>query len=310
VGRTDFYPDQAKEVAGLLYDSLRKILQLGDQAILYPAHGAGSVCGSGMANREFSTLGYEREHNPMLQITDRDEFIAQKIGEHHYVPPYFETMERLNLEGASATPDNPRLCPLEVEEVARHREKGAVVVDVRPPEAFCSAHISGSLALSGGMIPAFAGWLLKEDDQLILVADSVEQAADAMKQLARIGFDHVVGYLTGILEWITAGRPFDVVPLVDAETVKRREDEAKDNWTLLDVRGIDEVDDGQIKGSRHVYLGELPERLDEIDPERTYTVMCGSGVRATVAASVLRAQGCKNVDVLLGSMAAWMAKYG
>src|SRR5699024_5607438 len=99
VGRTDFYPDRAREVAGLLYDSIhRKLLPLGDQTVLYPAHGAGSICGSGMASRDVSTLGYERRHNPRLQM-ERDAFVAYKIGENHYQPPYFKEMERANKEG-------------------------------------------------------------------------------------------------------------------------------------------------------------------------------------------------------------------
>lgn len=91
VGRTDFFPEQAKEVAGLLYDSLiNKLLHLGDQTIIYPAHGAGSVCGGQLASREFSTIGYERRNNPMLQFANQKEFIAHKVGEHHYKPPYFQ----------------------------------------------------------------------------------------------------------------------------------------------------------------------------------------------------------------------------
>jgi hydroxyacylglutathione hydrolase len=102
VGRTDFFPDRAEEVAGLLYESIfRKILPLGDQAILYPAHGAGSVCGEGMAEREFSTLGMERISNPVLQMKDRDVFIRFKASEHHDKPPYFRRMEKYNLEGSA-----------------------------------------------------------------------------------------------------------------------------------------------------------------------------------------------------------------
>ncbi|MEX0758212.1 MAG: MBL fold metallo-hydrolase, partial [Tistlia sp.] len=102
VGRTDFYPDRAAEVAGLLFDSLRKLEALGDQAILYPAHGAGSVCGDAMADREFSTIGYERRNNPMFALQDRDAFVEKKLNEHHYQPPYFRLMERLNMEGGEA----------------------------------------------------------------------------------------------------------------------------------------------------------------------------------------------------------------
>ena len=104
VGRTDFYPDRKREVAGLLYDSLQKVLALGDQVILYPAHGAGSVCGSGMAEREFSTVGHERANNPRLQFAGREAFIDFKVGENHYQPPYFRLMERLNLSGGDPAP--------------------------------------------------------------------------------------------------------------------------------------------------------------------------------------------------------------
>ena len=104
VGRTDFYPDRREEVAGLLFDSLNKITALGDQAIVYPAHGAGSVCGSGMAEREFSTIGHERLNNPRLLIRDRTEFIRVKVNENHYQPPYFQLMERLNMDGGDPVP--------------------------------------------------------------------------------------------------------------------------------------------------------------------------------------------------------------
>jgi len=253
-------------------------------------------------------LGYEKQYNSRVRITDRDTFIEQKIKEHHYLPPYFKTMERLNLTGTSAAAHSPKTPPLAAEELERCLADDAIVVDVRTPEAFCSGHIPGSLALPVDMVPAFAGWLLKEDDKLVLVADSAEQAETAIKQLARIGFDHVAGYLPGILEWITTGRAFDSLPPVDVDTVSRRLSEKKDNWNLLDVRAIDEVEDAKIENSLHVYLGELPNRLIEFDPDPAYTVMCGSGVRATVAASILRAAGMKKVDVFLGSMAAWAAK--
>ena len=117
VGRTDFYPDRKREVAGLLYDSLRKICDLGDQAIIYPAHGAGSVCGSGMAEREFSTVGHERCNNPGLQIQDREAFIDYKVGENHYQPPYFRLMERLNLEGGDPAPQVMRPKPISLREL-------------------------------------------------------------------------------------------------------------------------------------------------------------------------------------------------
>ena len=304
VGRTDFYPDRAEEVAGLLFDSLRKLLALGDQAIVYPAHGAGSVCGSGMADREFSTLGYERLNNPMLQI-DRAAFVARKLAEHHYQPPYFHRMEHLNLVGGAAPARvlTPRaLRPDEVEAAE------AVRVDVRGVTAFLGAHLPGSLAIPHDMIPAFAGWLLDAEDELLLVADDEAQAAAAARHLARIGYDRVAGYLAAALTgWATGARPFGSLPAVEVDAVADRVERRPNGWTLLDVRAIDEVEQGIVPGARHVYVGELPSGLDDLPRDGRYTIMCASGARATIAASVLRRAGFADVDVFLGSMGAWKA---
>jgi hydroxyacylglutathione hydrolase len=305
VGRTDFYPDRAAAVAGLLFDSLGKILALGDQAILYPAHGAGSVCGGNLAAREFSTLGYERRHNPMLQIGDREAFIGKKLGEHHYRPPYFKLMERLNREGAGApgaTLNPPPLGPLTVERGAQH----ARLVDVRGVAAFLGAHLPGSLALRLDLLPTFAGWLLDPDEDLVLITADGDQAALAARYLARIGYDRVVGYLeAGMPAWAARAKDFASLPVVDVDEVARRVAARPQDWTLLDVRGVTEVAEGAIEGAQTVYVGELPQRLDELDPARHYTVMCASGARATIAASVLLQHGFRQVDVFLGSMGAW-----
>ena len=305
VGRTDFYPDRAAAVAGLLFDSLGKILALGDQAILYPAHGAGSVCGSKLAEREFSTLGYERRHNPMLQIGDRAAFVEKKLAEHHYRPPYFNLMATLNRVGAGAPGSNlspPPLGPGAVERLAEH----ARLVDVRSASAFLGAHAPGSLALSVDVLATFAGWLLDPDEDLVLIADDGEQAALAALYLARIGYDRVVGYLEAAMPaWAARAKDFASLPVVDVDEVARRVAERPDGWTLLDVRGVSEVAEGVVAGAQTIYVGELPQRLGELDPARHYTVMCGSGARATIAASVLQQNGFRQVDVFLGSMGAW-----
>ncbi|HMA14062.1 MAG: MBL fold metallo-hydrolase [Bacteroidota bacterium] len=305
VGRTDFYPDRAAEVAGLLYDSLGKILALGDQAILYPAHGAGSVCGNNMADREISTLGYERRHNPMLQLGDRDAFVATKLAEQHYQPPYFRLMERLNSEGAAAPRHPLSLPPLDAGEVERLGRE-AVLVDVRGTAAYLGAHPPRSLNLPESMVSAFAGWLLDPDQPLVLIARDAAQATTVARHLARIGYDRVVGYLdTTMPGWAALGGRLASVPAVGLGEVAQRVDERPQGWTLLDVRGADEVAQGVIEGAQTVYLGELPQHLDALDRGRHYTTMCASGARAAIAASVLRRHGFRAVDVFLGSMGAW-----
>lgn len=306
VGRTDFYPNRRKEVAGLLYDSLQDILALGDQAIIYPAHGAGSVCGSGMAEREFSTVGHERLNNPRLQITDRDAFIEFKVGENHYQPPYFRLMERLNMEGGDAPPTVMRPRNLSLDQLnscdADH------LIDIREPMAYASGHLPGSMSLPVNMLPAFAGWFVQEGQSIALIASDEEQLATAMEHLVRIALDNVVGGYVGVVPAAAKGEQMQQTSMIDTHEVENRLNNVQ-NWTLLDVRDIDERNATAIEGSQHIYVGHLNERWRELDPSRHYTVMCASGARATIAAGWLASRGFENIDIYLGSMGAWQAAH-
>lgn len=307
VGRTDFYPDRRHEVAGLLYDSLRRILALGDQAIVYPAHGAGSVCGSGMAEREFSTIGHERLNNPRLQIADRDEFIRVKVNETHYQPPYFRLMERLNMDGAEEAPRVARPRPLSL---AQLKTCGADhLVDIREPMAYASGHLPGAMSLPVDMIPAFAGWFIREGESVALIASGEGQLASAMEHLVRIALDNVVGGYVGVVPAAAKGEHMQATPMIETEEVARRLNGAED-WVLLDVRDADERAAAAIEGSQHIYVGQLNEAWRELDPDRHYTLMCASGMRATVAAGWLASRGFGKLDIYLGSMGAWKAAHG
>ena len=306
VGRTDFYPDRREEVAGLLYDSLQNILALGDQAIIYPAHGAGSVCGSGMAEREFSTFGHERLNNPRLQITDRDAFIQFKINENHYQPPYFRLMERLNMEGSDAPPSVLRPRNLSLQQLnscdADH------LIDIRGPMAYASGHLPGAMSLPVGMISAFAGWFIGEGESLALIASDEEQLATAMEHLVRIALDNVVGGYVGVVPAAAQGQEMEQTLMIDTSEIEDRLNNAE-NWTLLDVRDADERATTAIEGSQHIYVGELNERWRELDKNHHYTLMCASGARATVAAGWLASRGFDKLDIYLGSMGAWTATH-
>ena len=305
VGRTDFFPDRAEQVAGLLYDSLfGRLLPLGDEVIVLPAHGAGSVCGAGLAQRDLTTLGYERRHNPVLQLTNQDEFIRFKVAERHYLPPYFRRMEVYNLEGAPPLQGVPQPPPCGAQEFAAAMAEGMLVLDARTPEAFGGAHIPGSFAIPLEMIPAFAGWLLPYDTPLGLVVEEPAQVETAVRYLLRIGYDEVACYLAeGMHDWETAGRRFEGIPQVYIGEIKRRL-EAREPFTLLDVRSAREFAEGHLRGAVHIYVGELSDRLDEIPVARPITTFCGSGHRAIVAASVLRRHGFREVENCLGSMRA------
>jgi hydroxyacylglutathione hydrolase len=238
VGRTDFFPDQAEEVAGLLYDSIfKKILPLGDQVILYPSHGAGSVCGEGMAEREFSTLGMEKRYNPALQKKNREDFIRFKLNEQHDMPPYFRRMEEFNQEGSAPSIGHLSIPkPLTASWFNDLVDSGAVILDVRSPEAIGGALIPGSLGIPLAMVTAFAGWFLPYDRDLLLVVDAYDEVETAFRHLTRIGYDRVAGFLDdGLHAWEVSGRDYQSIPTVHTRELVRRINR-KEEFTLLDVR--------------------------------------------------------------------------
>ncbi len=305
VGRTDFFPDRPEEVAGMLYDSIfGKLLPLGDAVLLWPAHGAGSVCGAGMADRNFSTLGYERKHNPVLQKADRDAFIHYKTGEEHFQPPYFRRMERYNLEGAPPLAEAPRPKPLGPDEFARAAREGMLVVDTRSPEAFAGAHVPESYSLPEEMLPAFAGMFLDYEKPIGLVVEDPRQIDQAVLGLYRIGYDRIEGFLAGGLHaWETSGRPYGTVGVMHVAELEKRIDGGAE-FTLLDVRSKEEFQAGHLRGAVHVYVGDLPAKLDRIPAARPVTTFCGSGQRAMIAAALLKRHGIEPVEDCLGSMSA------
>ncbi len=306
VGRTDFFPDRKEEVAGMLYDSIfKKLLPLGDQTLLFPAHGAGSVCGDGMADREFSTLGYERENNPVLLKTDRDEFIQHKVSEKHNQPPYFRKMEEYNLKGAPPLSDRlPGDVPLSADDVAAAVDAGAVLLDLRSPEAFAGAFIPNALAIPVNMLPAYGGYFLEYDFDIILIPETHKQVKEAVRHLVRMGYDRVAGYLKGGLHaWEVSGRNYGRIPAVHAADLDARL-KSDENLLLLDVRKATEFEASRLPGARHIFLGDLPGRLDKIPEDRPIVTFCGSGQRAIIAASILKRNGFEQVEDCLGSMEA------
>jgi hydroxyacylglutathione hydrolase len=309
VGRTDFYPDRKEEVAGLLYESIfEKILPLGDHVLLYPAHGAGSVCGSGMAAREFSSLGYERKHNPSLQVADREEFVKMKVRENHYQPPYFRQMEKYNQHGTAPDLDFlPNPPAMDCSAFGQALEEGAQVVDLREPEAFSGAFVPGSLNIPVNMIAAYAGWLLRYDRDILLVTDAPERLGQALVHFVRLGFDRIRGYLRGgLTAWETCGKEIETIGIVSArELLDRRE--GSEGPHVLDVRKIDEYQAGHLEGAEHIFLGELADRIDEVPTDGQVVTFCGSGRRASIAASLLKKSGLSDVANNLGSRAACVA---
>lgn len=182
------------------------------------------------------------------------------------------------------------------------------LVDIREPMAYASGHLPGAMSLPVDMISAFAGWFFREGQTLALVASDEEQLAAAMQHLVRIALDHVVGGYVGMVPAAAQGEQMQQTPMIDTAEVERRLKVTED-WKLLDVRDIDERTAASIEGSEHIYVGQLNERWRELDRSCHYTLMCASGMRATVAAGWLASRGFDSLDIYLGSMGAWKAAH-
>lgn len=306
VGRTDFYPERRREVAGLLYDSLHgKLLSLGDQALIYPAHGAGSVCGSGMAQRKDSTIGYERAHNPRLQL-GREAFIAAKLAEHHYQPPYFRRMEAANQGERPELPGLPACFPLGLPQVADAMERGSQLLDLRGDQAIAGGYVPGAVGVPIDMLSSFGGWFLDYERPIMLLLDRPEDRERALRLLARLGYDRIDGYLAkGFDAWSVGAQPIDPIPGIDVHALRQRlKDRAPPH--LLDVRDEEEFAGSHIAGAQHVYAGQIEQRLEEV-PDAPVVTYCASGRRALIAAAALKRLGRRDVTVCWGSMKAWTA---
>jgi hydroxyacylglutathione hydrolase len=305
VGRTDFLGHKMTPLMSRkMYDSIMKrLLPLGEGVIVCPAHGAGSVCGGKVSEREISTLGIERATNPMLRLSEK-EFVAYKVAEKHQTPPYFRKMEEYNLEGPpilGALPSPRALKPSEFNEKAKN---GAFIVDVRSPVAFGGAHIKGSYSLPPSRI-SNAGWVLTYDRPILLIAENPEALDFAVRNLVRLGFDRIKGYLTGGLEaWYKEGMPIAKVELLTVQDLRKRV-ASKEDIVIVDVRRENEWNEGHIEGSRRIYVGKLEKEANSLPRHSPIILICKTGNRSSFGASVLLRAGFDRVHNCLGGIDAW-----
>lgn len=306
-GRTDLPdPDRSHENAAVLYDSVHeKIAPLGDATLVWPAHGPGSVCGRGMAHRPVSTVGAERQYNPIFGLT-RDAFAQRKGAERIPRPPYFRFMEKVNLQGGIPPSTHPADVPLLSSDELAEASTQSTVIDTRKPEAFAGGHIPGTYAVLLGGLTSFGGWVAGHDTRILLVLDRDGDIDEAVMHLSRIGIDRVDGVLAGGFEtWRRTGRPIETAGII----TPRQLAEEYDGIQVLDVREPDEIARGHIATTRHLYVGHLEERLPELDLSRDSptAVTCSVGNRASLGVSILLRHGFQDVRNLLGGMTAWNA---
>ena len=311
VGRIDFYRDvkKQKEAAYWLYDSLfNKLLKLDDSTIVFPAHGEGSICGGGISGLPFSTIGYEKLTNEKLKLS-KEEFIDFKAQEKFEIAPNMTVLEKYNLEGAPIIGTITKPQAITVKELKNHIQKGTQIVDVREPESFASGHIPNSISIWKNGLPTYGLWLLSYDKPIVLIKSIHQDIEQSIRYLTRLGFDNVVGYLSGFRKWYMSGEKYNkTINWSVHDLYQNRENK---DLLILDVRTERNISDsGKIKNSRHIFLGELTKRLDEIPKDKQICVYCDSGFKAKSAASILMKNGFKNVASILGSFAAWEnAKY-
>lgn len=307
-GRTDL-PDRTKtaENAALLYDMVhQKLAPLGDQALLFPAHASGSVCGGNIAERDDSTIGLERRYNPVF-TKSKAAFVAAKLRERIPRPPYFTEMEKINLKGGIPLAKRADEIPVLQPDAFAAAMKNGIAIDAREPEAFAGGHIPNSISIWAGGLPVFGGWVAGPTTRVYLVLPSMDALSQAVLSLARIGIDAVEGVLAGGFEsWRNAG-----LPIAHAGALTPRElDAQRSSLRVLDVREDTEFEDeGHIPDASHLFVGYLEKHLERVTPHLDKTkhvvVTCSVGHRAGLAASLLLRQGFERVSNLLGGMTAW-----
>jgi hydroxyacylglutathione hydrolase len=311
VGRPDLSGDYTpQQLAGLLYDSLHdKLLRLPDSVEVYPAHGAGSLCGRQMSSERLSTIGKERAGNYALRAATRQEFVQLLTSELPERPGYFGLDVEINRAGAAPLEELPEIPALSPSEVVARQQQGAIVLDTRPAQQFGAAHLPGAIQIGlSGQFASWAGIVLGLNAELVLVAEDPERLAESRVRLTRVGIERVSGYLAdGMASWIAEGRPVEQVPQVSVEDLQRSLNEDPGGIQVVDVRRASEWQGGHIPGAMLKPLDNLAKTLRDLDPTRPIAVHCKGGYRSSAAASLLQRAGYSHVMDVKGGFDAWRA---
>ena len=307
VGRPDLSRTHTPEqLAGLLYDSLHdKLLKLPDEVLVYPAHGAGSLCGRNMRAERSSAIGTERLTNYALQIKNREEFIQQLTSNLPARPEYFLQDAEINRGGAPALADLPELKAISPAELKALLDESVLALDIRPGDQFTVAHVPGSVNIPlSGQFASWAGSMIGLSSRPVLIADTPEQLSEARLRLARVGIELERGYLEGgVAGWKQAGFELAVLPEISVQDLQTQLSENKIN--VLDVRREGEWMAGHIDGAGWWPLDRFRVSPPEVDLNVPLAVHCQSGYRSIIACSLLQRAGFQNVVNVSGGFGAW-----
>jgi glyoxylase-like metal-dependent hydrolase (beta-lactamase superfamily II) len=298
-----------EDLAGHLYDSLRnKIMPLADDVIVYPAHGAGSACGKNLSSETSSTLGHQKQFNYALRVDmTRDEFVKEVTDGLAPPPQYFPKNAMINKNGYESIDTiiergTLALDPQAFEDAAEATE--ALILDTRNAAQFVKAHIPGSIfiGIDGGFAP-WVGALITDIDQPILIVTDPGREEEVVTRLARVGYDHTLGYLNGGIEsWIKAEKETDQIESISSE--KFAEIYAAEPILISDVRKCSEYDNGHVVNALNLPLDFIAENTNKYDKDEKYYVHCAGGYRSVIAASILKARGYHNLVNVEGGYAA------
>ena len=311
VGRPDLAGGRgytAEQMAGTLYESLHdKLMKLDDAVEIYPAHGAGSMCGRNISKETSSTIGEQRRFNYALKPMSKAEFIRMMTADLPEAPGYFPRDAEINRTGAPALGELPRPKDLSPAEVAALSKQGHLLLDVRPSAAFGNAHVPGSLNVAlSGQFAAWCGTLIGIETPIVLIAADIAAVDEAVIRLARVGIEMVAGYLGGGMgAWDQAKLKTEAIPQMPVDELNDRISEGAD-LQLVDVRQPGEYGNGHVPPAINLTLARLEQEISSLNANRPTAVICASGYRSSAATSILARHGFTEIYNIVGGTSAWI----
>jgi hydroxyacylglutathione hydrolase len=313
VGRPDLAGGKGytpQMMAEMMYESLHgKIMKLPDAVEVYPAHGAGSMCGKNMSNETSSTIGEQRKFNYALQPMTKEQFVSIMTADLPEAPAYFPRDAEINRSGARGLSELSPPRALSPKQVSQLREQGDVLLDVRSAADFGASHVPGSMNIGlGGQFAIWAGSLIPLNAAIVLIADTAAQVDESVVRLARVGIENVKGYLEGGVEnWRRAGLPVDSIPQVSVNELKEKLATIAD-LQIVDVRRPTEYGNGHVPRAFNAPLATLGRVAAQLPFEKNKptAVICAGGYRSSTAASLLEKFGFTKLLNVSGGTGAWI----
>lgn len=311
VGRPDLVGSRgytADQMAAMLYESLHdKLLKLDDQVEVFPAHGAGSLCGRNISKETSSTIGEQRRFNYALQPMPKTEFVRMMTTDLPEAPAYFPRDAEINRTGATPLEELERPAELSPEQVRRLSQEGSLILDVRSASAYGNGHVPGAMNVGlGGQFASWAGTLITPGTPIVIVTDEPAAVDEAVMRLARVGIESVKGFLgDGMYGWDLAGFRTAAIAQMPAEELRHRLQE-KDPLQIVDVRRPGEYEAGHVPGAVNVTLSHLERRISVLDSALPTAVVCASGYRSSIATSILERRGFSTLFNVVGGTNGWV----